>query len=193
MAQTAKKHIVTIAGRPGSGKSATAKAVAAELGFQHFSSGDLLRKIGEEMGLDILQTNITAEKDAELDRRVDQRLVELGETQDDLVIDSRLAWHWIPNSFKVFLDLDLETAAVRILKGIDSARMESENIPTNPQEYAELLQDRLDSETRRYQAKYQVNAYDKHNFDLVVDTAINDIEAVAGIVIRNYREWLSRS
>ena len=186
-----KKHIITIAGRPGSGKSATAKAVASILGFEHFSSGDLLRKIGEEMGLDILKTNITAEKDAELDRRVDQRLKDIGSEQDNVVIDSRLAWHWIPTSYKVFLDLDLETAAKRILKGIDADRTESERIPSDPVQYAQLLQKRLDSESRRYQTKYQVDAYDQSNFDLVVDTAINDIEAVADLVIRGYRDWLN--
>jgi CMP/dCMP kinase len=190
MSELAKKHIITIAGRPGSGKSATAKTVAAKLGFQHFSSGDLLRKIGEEMGLDILQANLTAEKDAELDRRVDGRLVELGETQDQLVIDSRLAWHWIPSSFKVFLDLDLEIAARRILKSIDEARMENEHIPRDPKVYAQILQDRLASEVRRYQTKYKVDAYNKGNFDLVVDTGSNDLEAVVNLVIRGYREWL---
>lgn len=190
MLEPAQKHIITIAGRPGSGKSATATAVAAELGFQHFSSGDLLRKIGDEMGLDILQTNMTAEKDAELDRRVDDRLVELGNTRDNLVIDSRLAWHWIPASFKVFLDLDLHTAAVRILKGIDEARTESEHIPHDPQAYAELLQERLASETRRYQAKYQIDAYDQRNFDLVIDTAVHNLEQVSQLVIRGYHDWL---
>jgi cytidylate kinase len=191
MFEPAKKHIITIAGRPGSGKSATAKAVASTLGFQHFSSGDLFRMIGDELGIDVLQANLTAEKDAEIDRRVDQRLGELGRTKDKLVIDSRLAWHWIPTSFKVFLDLNLEMAAERILKNIDEARMESEHIPRDPKIYAKMLKDRLESESRRYQAKYQIDAYDKRNFDLVIDTGVNDIAAVMNLVISRYHEWLS--
>jgi cytidylate kinase len=53
-----KKHIITIGGRPSSGKSSTAKAVAAALGYDHFSSGDLFRQLGKEHGIDVLQANI---------------------------------------------------------------------------------------------------------------------------------------
>jgi len=185
-----KKHIITIAGRPGSGKSSTAKAVATELEFKHFSSGDFFRMIGDEMGIDVLQANLTAEKDAELDRRVDERLAEIGGADDRMVIDSRLAWHWIPASFKVFLDLDLEVAARRVLSGIDEARMKSENIPDEPREYAELLKRRLESEKNRYKSRYSVDVSNMSNYDLVVDTQINSLEEVASLVVKGYRDWI---
>jgi cytidylate kinase len=185
-----KKHIITIAGRPGSGKSSTAKAVAAQLGFKHHSSGDLLRSLGAEMGLDILQTNLTAEKDAELDRRVDERQTQMGKTEDQLVVDARMAWHFIPSSFKVFLDLDLVTAAQRVLAGIDEARISSEHIPRDPKEYAEMLKLRLESEARRYKTKYDANPYDTSNYDLVVDTAAHNLEGVVALVIKGYQDWL---
>jgi predicted cytidylate kinase len=185
-----KKQIITIAGRPGSGKSSTAKAVASRLGFNHFSSGDLMRSIGVEMGIDILQTNLTAEKDGELDRRVDERQAEMGRTETRLVIDARLAWHFIPESFKVFLDLDLTTAAQRVLGGIDEARMKSEHIPSDLQEYAKVLEQRLSIEARRYKAKYGADPYDKSNYDLVIDTGANDLEQVVKLVVEGYQDWL---
>src|SRR5947209_7447349 len=98
-----KRRIITISGRPGSGKSTTAKAVAASLGFPHFSSGDLFRLLAKERGIDVLQANLSAEQNAELDRLVDGRLQEIGREDNELVIDSRMAWHWMPTSFKVFL------------------------------------------------------------------------------------------
>ncbi|MGZ6005361.1 MAG: nucleoside monophosphate kinase, partial [Candidatus Saccharimonadales bacterium] len=52
-----KRQIITIAGRPGSGKSTTAKMVASKLSFEHFSSGDLFRAIAKEWGIDVLQAN----------------------------------------------------------------------------------------------------------------------------------------
>jgi len=185
-----KKHIITIAGKPGSGKSTTSKAVAAALGYQHFSSGDLFRAISKERGIDLLQANVSSEKDKEIDYLVDQRLRDIGAADDNMVIDSRMAWHWMPQSFKVYLDLDLITAAERIIKSTDPARMEAEHIPNDPQEYADALQQRLDSEARRYQNFYSVNPYDTSNYDLVVDTKANNPEQAAVLVISSFHKWL---
>jgi cytidylate kinase len=185
-----KKHIITIAGRPGSGKSTTAKLVAGSLGFQHFSSGDFFRQIGTEMGLDTLRANRTAETNAEIDRRVDSRLQEMGANEEKLVIDSRMAWHWMPRSYKVFLDLDLVRAAERILGSMSEERKAHEHVHDDPVEYAEALKQRLHSENLRYKSKYDVNAFDLHNYDLVVDTGQNSIEATVKLVLDGYQAWL---
>lgn len=186
-----KKHIITIAGRPGSGKSTTSKAVASQLGYQHFSSGDLFRAIGKERGIDLLQANFAAEQASEMDYLVDQRLRDIGAKDDNKVIDSRMAWHWMPFSFKVYLDLDLVTAAQRILKDMDEARLEAERIPSDPSEYAVVLQQRLDSEARRYQKLYQVNPSDVKNYDLVIDTKANNPEQATALVISGFHDWLN--
>lgn len=190
-----KKHIITIAGRPGSGKSTASKAVAEQLGYEHFSSGDLFRAIGRERGVDVNQTNLAAEKEPQheksIDYLVDQKLRDIGEQQDEVAIDSRMAWHWIPNSFKVYLDLDLETAAGRIINNMDPVRMEHEHIPSDPKAYAALLQERLDSEARRYKKLYDVNPYDKANYDLVVDTGPNGPAEVVKMILDAYKKWLA--
>ncbi len=188
---TQKKRIITIAGRPGSGKSTASKAIAEQLGFEHFSSGDLFRAIGRERGIDVTQTNRAATDDLEIDRLVDERLQEIGKTQDGVAIDSRLAWHWIPDSFKVYLDLDLEVAAKRILGNIDPVRKQHEHLPDDPKEYAAALAHRLDLEETRYQAKYGVNISDRSNYDLVVDTDTNGPKQVVELILSAYNEWLS--
>ena len=185
-----KKHIITIAGRPGSGKSTTAKALAARLGLKHFSSGDLFRQIAKEHGIDVMHANLSAEQNSEIDHAVDGRLRDINEKEDGIVIDSRTAWHWMPASFKVFLDLDMTTAAGRILAGMDDARRTSEHVSSDPAEYALVLQERLDSENRRYKALYNINPYDMKNYDLVVDTAAHDIEQVVQRVLEGFEGWL---
>jgi len=185
-----KKHIITIAGKPGSGKSTTSKGLAHTLSYQHFSSGDFFRAIGKERGIDVFQANIVAEAESEMDHLVDEKLRHLGETEDNMVIDSRMAWHWMPYSFRVYLDLDLLVAAERILRSLDDARMEVEDIPDNPTAYAARLQDRLDSETKRYRALYDVNPYNPGNYDLVIDTAVNGLEAVQHLIAEKYNDWL---
>lgn len=185
-----KKHIITIAGKPGSGKSTASKAVATTLGYKHFSSGDFFRAVGKERGIDVFQTNLVAEQEKEIDFLVDQKLRDLGSAEDNVVIDSRMAWHWMPYSFKVYLDLDLVIAAERILSTLDDARMEVEDIPETPQAYAERLQGRLDSEIRRYDNLYQANPYDVSNYDLVIDTAANNPQQVQELILHGFKNWI---
>ncbi len=186
-----KKHIITIAGRPGSGKSTTAKAVASQLGYLHFSSGDLFRALAREHGIDVLNANLSAEENAEIDHAVDGRLREMGESEDQLVVDSRTAWHWMPDSFKVFLDLELLVAAERILANMDDERLASEHVHRDVGEYAAVLQQRLDSESRRYKKLYNIDPYKTENYDLVVDTQKHNPEQTITLVLHKYEEWLN--
>jgi len=185
-----KKHIITIAGKPGSGKSTTSKSVAKQLNFTHFSSGDFFRAAGKERGIDVFQANLVAEAETDIDLAVDQKLRQLGEHEDNLVIDSRMAWHWMPYSFKVYLDLDLMIAAQRILSSLDDARMEVEDIPDNEATYAARLQDRLDSEAKRYKKLYDVNPYDPGNYDLVIDTSRHDLQSVQTMIAEKFNDWI---
>lgn len=185
-----KKHIITIAGKPGSGKSTTSKLVAKELGYKHFSSGALFRSIAKERGIDVVAINLLAETEKEIDYLVDQRLRDIGNEDNEVVIDSRMAWHWMPQSFKVYLDLDVVVAAERIIKNSDPERMQAENIPNSIPEYAGELQKRLDSEAKRYMDLYQVNPYDTHHYDLVVDTQTHNIEQAVNKVLTEYKTWL---
>lgn len=186
---THKKNIITIAGRPGSGKSTASKAIAERLGYEHFSSGDLFRAIGKERGLELVDANLAA-NESDVDRLVDERLVEIGKVQDRVAIDSRLAWHFIPGSFKVYLDLDLEIAAKRILAHMDPVRKEHEHIPDDTRLYAKALRRRLDLERSRYRTKYGVDISDYANFDLVINTGASKPEQVMERILSEYRTWL---
>lgn len=185
-----RKHIITIAGRPGSGKSTASKGIAKELGYEHFSSGDLFRSIGKERGMELFEANVSAYEQKDIDQIVDTRLQEIGKSQEFVVIDSRMAWHWIPNSFKVYLNLDIQTAAIRILAKLDPKRIESEHIPDDPEKLAKVLQDRLAHEENRYKGLYGVTPFDESNYTLVVDTKKHNHEEVRNIIIKEYKAWL---
>jgi cytidylate kinase len=184
-----KTSIITIAGKPGSGKSTTSKGVAAKLQYRHFSSGDLFRSIAADRGLDVKSANQQAEKESSIDDLVDQRLQDMGRTESDIVIDSRTAWHWMPNSFKVYLDLDLHVAAKRIILASDERQSANEYIPEDHEEYVKELQERLDSEARRYESLYGINPYDTQNYDLVVDTSQYSIDEVVDQIVAAYNGW----
>jgi cytidylate kinase len=183
-----KRQIVTIAGSPGSGKSSTAKAVAAALGFRHFSSGDLFRQLAAERGESIEAMNISAEIQRDIDLKVDNLLQEMYRTQEQLVIDSRMAWRWMPSSFKVFLMLDPDTAAERIFAHLQEEGRISEDA-TSVQEVRKSINRRSASEQKRYAALYGVNAADPSNFDVVFNTKNNGLKAVTDMVSAAYRVW----
>jgi CMP/dCMP kinase len=185
-----KKHIITVAGRPGGGKSTAAKGIASRLGFEHLSGGDLYRKFGKERGLDILQANLANEATGEIDRLVDDKLRDINDHGDRMVIDSRTAWHFIPTSFKVFLDVDLQTAAKRILAGMDEARKKSENIPSDPRQYAKQLNERSESEIRRYKTLYSIDPFNKRNFDLIINTSSRSVDDVLEEIVARFNDWI---
>jgi cytidylate kinase len=183
-----RKEIITIAGSLGSGKSSTAKAVAVALGYRHFSSGDLFRELAVERGESIEAMNISAEVQRGIDLQVDNLLQRMYRTDERLVIDSRMAWHWMPFSFKVFLVLDPDTAAERIFKHLqDEGRMSED--ATSVQQVRESIDRRSASEQKRYAALYGVNATDPLNFDVTINTKYNDLNAVTAIVGAAYHTW----
>jgi cytidylate kinase len=108
-----RNHIITISGKPGSGKSSTADKVAEILGYTRHSSGDMVRKILAGNKKTLEEYNEDAKTDHTLDAEVDEKLRALRD-KEDIVVDSRLGFYWIPESFKVYLDLDIELATVRI-------------------------------------------------------------------------------
>jgi cytidylate kinase len=183
-----KKSIITIAGLLGSGKSTTAKAVAKELGYQHFSTGDLVRAIGLRHGLNIGDTNIMAEHKKEIDQEVDDENRRMNEEGKELVIDSRLAFYFIPDSFKVFLRLAPEIAADRILNQIHTEGRIGQTASSREEVLADIERRYL-SEQKRYRSLYNVDIYDMSKYDLIVDTDKNDLEAVKNMVISAYKAW----
>ncbi len=176
--------IITISGRAGSGKSSVAKQLAEILGYRHYSMGDMRREIASRMRMDINALNKYDEKNGGItDRQVDEFLARLGKEQDNLVIDSRLGFHFIPNSIKIFLDADIKTRAERIFSDLRS----TENYKSL-EETVSMIEKRENSDTVRYNKLYSINCCDTNNYDCVIDTsklAVND-------VIGKIREMLGR-
>lgn len=183
-----KQDIITIGGLLGSGKSSTAKAVASALGFRHFSSGDLFRQIAAERGESIEAMNISAEVQRDIDLKVDDLLQEMYRTEEKLVIDSRMAWHWMPGSFKVFLLLDPETAAQRIYNDLRQGGRTGEEA-RSVEEVRNSIDRRFASEQKRYAGLYGVNPTDPLNFDIVINTKHNKLEIVTAMLLAAYRGW----
>ena len=186
-----KKHIITLSGKPGSGKSSTADRVAEILGYTRHSSGDMVRKVLQRNHMTLEQYNNKAADDHDLDDQIDEELRALRD-QDDIVVDSRLGFYWLPESFKVYLDLDIEVATARIYKDISSnpGRGETESSDHSLSGVAREVAGRMIDEQQRFRKLYGVDPYDKSHFDLIIDTSRHNPHSVAVAVFDSYRQWL---
>jgi len=186
-----KKHIITLSGKPGSGKSSTADKVAELLSYTRYSSGDIVRNYVRKHGMTLEEFNARAASDHALDEAIDEELRKLRD-HNDIVVDSRLGFYWIPESFKVYLDLDISVATARIYKDAVSnvGRGVGAGGAGSLSEAAKQVRARLNAETRRFKSLYGVDPYQNSNFDLVINTARHSPQTVALTVFDNYKKWL---
>jgi len=173
--------LITISGPPGSGKSTVAAAVAEAFDLEHVSGGDIFRGLAEERGLSLAAFNELAEDDDAIDRDLDRRLRETAAERDDVVIESRLSG-WMAGDYaalKVWLDAPLSVRAARIAdrEGTSAERAEEET------------RVREESERKRYAEYYDIDFEDRSIYDLCVNTARWDAEAVIEIVEDSIRRY----
>lgn len=189
-----RKHIITLSGKPGSGKSSTADRVAEMLSYTRYSSGEFVRNITHKQKLTLSEFNKQAESHPEIDHQIDEELRKLRD-HNDIVIDSRLGFYWIPESFKVYLDLDSDLAIARIFKdaNFNTLRSSSGEGSATMGDVMDQVEERMRSERARFKKLYGVNPYSIEHFDLVIDTARHSPQTVALTIFDTYKKWLTSS
>lgn len=105
--------------------------------------------------------------DHSVDKMIDDTTTKIGEERDNVVFDSRLAWHFAPKSFKVFIITDIDEASRRVFH--DSLRANSESYESQ-EACKKALINRQKLETVRYQEVYHIDYYDMSNYNLVIDS-----------------------
>ncbi|MBK8557522.1 MAG: AAA family ATPase [Lewinellaceae bacterium] len=130
---------ITLTGDLGSGKSATSRILCEKTGYQYLSTGNIQRQLAAEMGLDTLEMNRRADVDPSIDEKIDSIFISLNDNENGYVVDSRMAWHFMPSSFKVYLKVDIRVAAERILT---DPRRNSEQYQTLDEAVAKIRQEK---------------------------------------------------
>ena len=182
------KDIVTLSGDIGGGKSSVARILAQRLKFQLISAGAIQREIATGMGLTTLQLNERSARDRSVDDRIDSHTQRLGETSNRIIVDSRLAWHFIPSAFKVFLSVDPDVGAGRVF---DASRSDEKH--SSLADALENNRSRTQLETTRFLALYGIALRDYSNYDLVVDTSFVSPEQVAEVIESSFRAWKAQT
>lgn len=182
-----KKHIITIAGDLASGKSRITDILQRRLGYEIYRNGEYARKLAKEKNLDITSFNEYLSEHPEIDQQIEKSAALYAEQHDNLIVDARLGWYAIPESFKIYLKVDADVAAQRAF--YDEKRKETEKFETI-EEQKEDMQKRFRLENERFFKLYGIHKEDMSNYDLVVDTTNNTIEENARIIEEAYLKWL---
>ena len=132
------------------------------------------------------------EEDKSVDEELDRRTEKFGKEMDNFVIDGRVAWHFIPNSIKVFVKIDLKAAAARVfadtVAGKEERSEESENISL--EETMKNMEERMELNRARYKRLYGIDYLDDNNYDIVVDTTESGIEETKEKVLNQIKQYL---
>ncbi|MBO4217276.1 MAG: cytidylate kinase family protein [Clostridia bacterium] len=171
---------ISLTGDIGSGKSTVAKELIERTGFERYSTGTAFRALAAEMGMTVVELNLYAQTHPEIDGEIDSASERLSDDPRDLIIDSRMAWHFCRGTFKVYLSVSGREAAKRIF----ADKRDVETFPTLEMTEAKITE-RKQSENRRYKELYNVDFYDMRNYDLVVDTTFVPASRAADVILEN--------
>lgn len=167
--------IITVSGPPGSGTTTLSTALADELDYEYIYAGDIFREMAAERDMTLAEFTQLCEEDDSIDRQLDARMYdyaeEYAETDRGLILESRLAG-WVAGThadLRLWLDAPADTRLDRI-DGRDS-------------ETVEEMQIREESEATRYKNYYGVDVSNLDIYDLVLNTARWDADAVQQLAL----------
>ena len=184
-----KKHIISLGGDLASGKGAVSKVLATKLNYGIYRNGEYFRKLAKEMGMDVTSFNRYVSQHTEIDRQIEQSAAEYAKENDNFIIDARLGWYAVPQSFKIYLKVDTDVAAKRAFNDIN--RKETEKFYSIEDQKNDMIT-RFKLENERYFKIYNVHKDDMSNYDFVIDTTSLTPDEVANCIIKEYTEWLKR-
>ncbi len=199
-----RNKIITISGEPASGKSTVVKEIKNKYEEQGFnvhiiSVGNVFREMVKKEYLkkypdriDTSLADIQNDKDfmakvRSIDGVIDNEIAKKGreineETRpnDVYIIDSRLAWSNVPDSYAIRLTVNEAIAGKRVFN--DKTRGGEDQYETLDEAIQKTRKRKL-GEIERYKERYGINLLDENNYDLIVDTSYTNTKELADIII----------
>lgn len=181
---------ITITGNLGSGKSSIGK-VLKEKGYEIVSTGNIFRELAMEKGLSVEEFNkqvneATRKGDRSVDKMIDDTTAKIGRERDNVMFDSRLAWNFVPDSFKVFVITDIDEASRRVFN--DSVRANSESYESQ-EACKKALVHRQEMESVRFKEIYQIDYYDMSNYNLVIESTNAAPAEIAAEILEKLEDY----
>ena len=188
-----KKEAIIINGNLGAGKSAVGKILASSLSYEFLSSGDFFRKEAADRNLSFDILHEMMKEDLSIDIKLDERLRDFLLSHKNFVVDSRMAAHFEPSAFKVFIEVDKKIGALRILNDIkNNPQRHSESHAKNLEDIIKNNEARVSSEIHRYLKLYDFNHYDLSKYDAVYSSDKLTAVEIAEKIKTDYISWFQK-
>ena len=181
--------IITITGKPCTGKSTMAEIFVKKYNFDRIYAGSIFKRYARELGIDI--TELTkSEQICEIDYRVDKELEHVYNTrlQDDLLIESRTSWSFMPKAFNVFINIPDRVMAERLF---NSDRPVNERGQTLD-EALQKVTERYNADVKRYKKLYDIDCDNLNNYTFVIDNSNLTPEQTADEIYKEYLNFISK-
>lgn len=169
---TARPKIITISGYPGSGTTTLAERLGKRFDLPVVSAGAVFRRMAEEQGLSLQEFGVRADRDPEIDRALDARMLATVKETGNCVAEGRLTGALVPDAtLRVWLHAPQSVRFVRVW--------------TRSGESPKEMERREQHEAHRYSTTYGIWIHDCEHYDLCIDTkrlpvtAVEEIAAVA--------------
>ena len=155
---------ITVSGLPGSGTTTLSRLLSEYYELELISSGEIFRKMARERGMSLSEFGAMAEKSPTIDLDIDKNQKSIIHTQENLILESRLAGHMaegVPNVLKIWIKAPLLTRVRRIQRREKSISFDEELGKTVEREKSEAL---------RYKNYYGIDITDLSIYDIVIDS-----------------------
>ena len=187
--------IITISGTPGSGKSTVAKILVDKLGAERIYVGGIRRELARKKGMTLEELNeyakTHAETDVDVDKKASAQAHELEKEGKTVIVEGRTQYHFLPESIKIFIKVDLEVGAKRIWKDLQDKSIREKRNEADISTFEELkkeIQEREDKDSGRYKKYYEIDHRDESNYDLIIDSTNINAQEVADKIIKFIEE-----
>lgn len=181
-----RKDVISITGDLASGQSTVAKMLAADLEYCFYHNGAYFRQLAIEKNMSVTEFGEYVENHPEIDMQIEKSAAEYAKKNKNIVIDAKMGWYAVPDSFKVYLKVDIDIAAKRAF--LDPNRKNSESLPTLEAQKKDLIR-RAKNDLNRYHKLYGVYRNDMSNYDFVLDTGNLTPEEVLNRIKEEYEKW----
>lgn len=183
-----KKEIISISGNIAGGKSEICSILADMLCMQVYAASQSFRALSREYNMSLVDFNEYIKEKPEIDKKVEEKTAEYARLNNKIILDARLGWYVVPESFKVYIKADIDVASKR-LKSFCVRRGIEEQYETQ-KEAKEAILRREALERERYKKQYGIDLDDEANYDLVVDSSVKGLFEVANEIATEYKKWL---
>ena len=122
--------------------------------------------------------------DTVVDEELERKGKEINEEQrlDEVwIVDSRLGFKNIPDSFSVRLTCQPEIAGERLFN--DNSRGDEDNNYKSIEEAIEQREKRRLGEISRYKQRYGVDLTDESNYNLIIDTSFSNVDDISNVIL----------